>query len=86
MSIVGIFIIIFVGSSCAAPRFFSSSTEIIDDKGIAMRLVPAGEFTMGSDEDGDTRNSSHRIYLDAFYMDRYEVTNAHYAACVTAGV
>jgi len=60
--------------------------EIIDDKGVTMRLVPAGDFTMGSDSDSDNRNPSHRVYLDAFYMDKYEVTNAHYADCVTIGV
>ena len=51
-----------------------------------MFLVPAGEFIMGSDTDSDNRNSEHRLYLDAFYMDKYEVTNANYEACVTAGV
>ena len=55
-------------------------TEIIDDEGVPMRLVPAGDFTMGS------TGSSHGVYLDAFYMDIYEVTNAHYEGCVTAGV
>jgi formylglycine-generating enzyme required for sulfatase activity len=59
-------------------------TEMIDDKGITMHLVPAGEFTMGSDSDGSSDNPAHRAYLDAFYMDKYEVTNAHYADCVTA--
>jgi serine/threonine-protein kinase len=61
------------------------SAEITDDEGIAMHLVPAGEFTMGSDTDSDPRNQAHTVYLDAFYMDVYEVTNAHYAACVAAG-
>ena len=61
------------------------AAEIIDDKGITMHLVPAGEFTMGSDTDSDPRNQAHTVYLDAFYIDRYEVTNAQYAACVTTG-
>jgi serine/threonine-protein kinase len=51
-----------------------------------MSLVPAGDFTMGSDANSDSRNQPHTIYLNAFYIDQYEVTNAHYAACVTAGV
>jgi serine/threonine-protein kinase len=51
-----------------------------------MRLVPAGEFTMGSDGDSSTGNPSHSVYLDSFYLDKYEVTNAHYEGCVTAGV
>jgi len=49
-----------------------------------MRLIPAGEFTMGSDSDSTT-SPAHRVYLDAFYMDKYEITNARYADCVTAG-
>jgi formylglycine-generating enzyme required for sulfatase activity len=50
-----------------------------------MRLVPAGEFTMGSDSDDDPRNAAHEVYLEGFYMDKYEVTNAHYERCVMAG-
>jgi formylglycine-generating enzyme required for sulfatase activity len=60
--------------------------EITDEKDVPLRLVPAGEFTMGSDSDSDPRNSSHILSLAAFYMDKYEVTNAQYADCVTAGV
>jgi serine/threonine-protein kinase len=51
-----------------------------------MRLVPAGEFTMGSDNNSSAFNFTHTVYLDAFYMDKYEVTNADYESCVTAGV
>lgn len=60
--------------------------EMIDNRGVSMHLVPAGEFTMGSDHDNDLHNPSHRISLDAFYMDTYEVTNALYKDCVMGGV
>ena len=60
--------------------------EITDPKGVSMRLVPAGEFTMGSDSDSDLRNAAHLVHLDAFYMDTYEVTNALYESCVRSGV
>ena len=73
-----------VADSPAAPT--PLATEIIDDKGITMRPVPAGEFTMGSDDDSDNRNSAHRVYLEGFYIDKYEVTNANYQECVIAGV
>lgn len=50
-----------------------------------MVLVPAGEFTMGasSDEGGLPDEQPLRlVYLSAFWIDRYEVTNAAYARFV----
>jgi formylglycine-generating enzyme required for sulfatase activity len=65
-------------------------TEISDldalNNSIPMLLAPEGEFTMGSN-DGDTDEKPvHRIFLHAFYIDKYEVTNSLYKACVDAGV
>ena len=42
-----------------------------------MVLIPAGEFQMGSSENTDEQ-PVHTVYIDAFYMDKYEVTNAQY--------
>ena len=39
--------------------------------------VPAGEFTMGDESISDAR-PKHKVYLDAFLIDKYEVTNAEY--------
>jgi formylglycine-generating enzyme required for sulfatase activity len=54
-----------------------------------MVLVPASEFIMGSsDSDPDASGDEkpqHMVYLDAFYIDKYEVTNAQYRECVEAG-
>ena len=59
--------------------------EIEDDNGVLMRLVPASGFTMGSDY-GDEASSrpAHEVYLDAFYIDKFEVSNEQYADCVNA--
>ena len=48
-----------------------------------MVLIPAGEFRMGSREYKDEQ-PVHTVYIDAFYMDIYEVTNAQYKKFVDA--
>ena len=50
-----------------------------------MVLIPAGEFQMGSNNGESDEKPVHSVYLDAFYIDIYEVTNALYTACVQAG-
>lgn len=59
--------------------------EITDAKNISMRLIPAGEFTMGYDDGQIEARPASLIYVDTFYIDKYEVTNEMYAACVVDG-
>lgn len=47
-----------------------------------MVLIPAGEFTMGSNEHAD--EPKHQVVLDAYYIDKYEVSNARYKAFMNA--
>ena len=49
-----------------------------------MVLIPAGDFLMGSNSGWDVEKPLHWVYVDAFYMDAYEVTNAEYAAFLNA--
>lgn len=42
--------------------------------------VPAGYFTMGSAEGRADEQPIHQVYLDEFYIDRFEVNNDQYAA------
>ena len=58
-------------------------TRIVAQDGKEMMYVPAGEFVMGSDRYGDEK-PRHTVYLDAFYIDRYPVTNAEYKKFVEA--
>lgn len=48
--------------------------------------VPAGSFLMGSEEGADDERPVHEVMLDAFWIDRTEVTNAQYQACVNTDV
>ncbi len=43
-----------------------------------MVLIPAGDFIMGIEDQRDDCKPAHTVYLPAFYMDKYEVTNAQY--------
>lgn len=54
-----------------------------------MIVVPAGEFLMGSDKKTDRlayrgEIPQRRVYLDAFAIDKYEVTNLHYLKFILA--
>lgn len=58
-----------------------------------MVYIPAGKFQMGCDPNHNGIFSCesdalplHSVWLDTFYIDRTEVTNASYANCVSAGV
>jgi len=48
----------------------------------AMALVPAGEFLRGYDGGGFDEKPPSRIMLDAYWIDRYEVTYGAYMAFV----
>jgi formylglycine-generating enzyme required for sulfatase activity len=49
--------------------------EMEGKDGAKMLLIPAGEFMMGSTEGDPDEKPVHRVSLDAFYLDKYEVTN-----------
>ena len=49
-----------------------------------MVLIPAGDFQMGSNDGDFDEMPVHTVYVDAFYMDVHEVTNAQYKKFVDA--
>jgi formylglycine-generating enzyme required for sulfatase activity len=74
------------------PKDFPKKIVAKKDK-VEMILIPAGEFLMGStkEEVRDTEEKwglkegllepetpQHIVYVDAFYIDKYEITNAQY--------
>ncbi len=59
-----------------------------------MAWIPGGEFSMGSKDPRTLPNGGseamedarpiHRVYVDAFWMDKTDVTNAQFARFVKA--
>ena len=54
--------------------------EIIGKDGASMILIPEGEFLMGSpqEEGFASEHPQHKVFLNAYYIDKYEVTVAQY--------
>lgn len=49
-----------------------------------MVTIPAGPFTMGSDQGPEDERPAHEVTLASFSIDRFPVTNAHYATFLNA--
>jgi len=61
-------------------------TKILTVDGMTQVYVPEGEFIMGDNGDPKSKEyPQHPVYLDAFWMDKLEVSNARYAECVNSG-
>ena len=75
------------GQVASAPSFSlpkQMPIEITGKDGAPMVLVPAGEFTMGSN-DGDADEKPERLVtLEAFLIDKYEVSTKLYAKFIQA--
>jgi len=56
-----------------------SNAKTASKDGMVQVFVPAGEFVMGTGAE-----NRHKVYLDAFWMDRVEVTNVMYLKCMRA--
>ena len=54
--------------------------------GAPLVFIPTGEFELGTNEAAYAKSQpAHRVYVDAFWMDQMEVSNAQYARCALAG-
>jgi len=73
------------GTEASLPKKISFTAEAKPDKPdidlTDMVLIPAGEFEMGESDPDFARDDElpvHTVYLDAFYIDKYEVTVGKY--------
>ena len=64
----------------------TTSVETVKGKDAApMILIPAGPFTMGSNDGLPNERPEHPVELDAYYIDQYEVTLALYRKFLDSG-
>ena len=67
-------VLLFAGA-IGHPQGFASSEMV---------LIPGEPFQMGSDKGRPNETPVHQVPLEAFYIDKYETTNADYRAFVLA--
>jgi eukaryotic-like serine/threonine-protein kinase len=64
-------------------------TRVAASDGMQQVYISSGGFLMGASETdmdaGAEEKPQHSVYVSAFWIDRYEVTNAQYEQCVLAG-
>ena len=70
-----------VDAPAAADTASASKEAPLPDE---MVLIPAGTFIRGTDTGGFDEQPIREIFLDAYRIDRYEVTNHHYALFAAA--
>ena len=63
-----------LAGGCLQPTMSPADRHIVPS---AMVLIPGGEFVMGQNGDAD-HSPAHEVYVNSFYLDKYEVTNAAY--------
>ena len=74
-----------VPSSTPLSEFDAGDTRISTKDGMTMVYVPEGQFLMGNNTGDANEAPIHQVFLDAYWIDRTEVTNAMYAQCVHDG-
>jgi eukaryotic-like serine/threonine-protein kinase len=68
-----------------APTPQPGSIQVSPADGMEAVYVPAGDFNMGSNAGTADEQPVHTVFLDAFWIDRTEITNRMYNLCVKAG-
>jgi formylglycine-generating enzyme len=71
-----VFSLFLVAAACAFQTSAPVERPALLDR-TAMLLIPAGSFVMGK-EDGGEDCPPRKVRISAFYLDKYEVTNAEY--------
>jgi len=74
--------LVLLAFNCGKPRPPVTETKVIGPPPEDMVLIPGGYFTMGSDSSDE--KPRHKVWIDSFFMDKYEVTNCQYKEFIKA--
>ncbi len=95
-TVTGTYTVIVTATNSVGGSSAQHIVTVVDGWTLEEILIPAGSFQMGCDSSNSAEygcNSSfqanelptHTVTLDAYTIDKYEVTNARYKTCVNAG-
>ncbi len=71
-------------TASVAFRFGFDYASAVPEARSEMVQIPAGSFVMGSNDGYENEKPTHRVYVNAFYLDKYEVTVAQFKMFVDA--
>lgn len=72
-------------SGCFARDSSEMAADAKSKDGMPLVYVPTGEFKMGSEFGLTDERPQHDVFLDAYWIDQTEVTNAMYRKCIEDG-
>ncbi len=75
-----------IAETATAPAaLFAGTIQARGADNAPMVYIPAGTYTIGNDAGAEEERPAHAVFLDAFWIDQHEVTNAQYRQCSSAG-
>jgi len=82
------FVLLLVAVAVMAIRVTAPPVRVVvfpksEPKPNPLRIIPAGVFVMGSDDGGIDEQPERRVFLSAYLIQQFEVTQGQYAEFVT---
>jgi formylglycine-generating enzyme required for sulfatase activity len=79
-------LVAYAGVRLTAPK--PDTSIVLKSSGVPienpMIVIPSGTFSMGSDEGGRNEKPIHDVFLDAYEINRFEITQSQYGEFVKA--
>ncbi|MHC4316041.1 MAG: SUMF1/EgtB/PvdO family nonheme iron enzyme, partial [Planctomycetota bacterium] len=72
-------LILSIPSGCRHAKDAAVAPQVVKTKtGIEMVVIPAGSFEMGSGKGASDESPLHKVWIDSFWMDRFEVVQEQF--------